>query len=97
MTKDVELAAMVPNHVNRKREIREHVRENDRNRTERTGKAEIVQRRNSAEQAKTQNEGNRDNEKRPHRAVWRLMLRMNLAEKLWHQTLAAGVEKNSRL
>src|SRR6266849_1414974 len=97
MANDLELTAMVPDHVDRKRQIRKHVRKNDRDRAERAGKAEIVHRRDSTEQDKPQNKRNCDDEKHPHRAVWRLVLRMNLAQEFRQQAFATGVEENTRL
>src|ERR1700733_8805960 len=85
MAKHVEFGAMIADHIDWKREICEHVSENDGDGAEGAGKAKVVHWRNSTEQPKAENERNGKDEKHPQRAVRRLVPRVNLAKKLRQQ------------
>ena len=88
---------MVSNYVNGQRKISEHIGEDDGDCTERPGKTEVVQRRDSSKQAKSKDEHNRDDEEDPNGGVRRLVSWMNLAEELRQKTFAPGAEKDARL
>src|SRR5580704_13130641 len=97
MSKYIEFAAMVPKHIHRQRQVREHVGKNDRDRAQRARKAKIIQRSNSSEQAEPKHQRNRDHEKYPHGAMGCLMPGMDLAQKLRQQSFAPGIKQDARL